>query len=285
MIILPKMFAYLKATRLIICLCAGLMALEGYWLSVHRFDLSGWPPVLAALAVGSGLAFANVMNDILDREADQVNHPRRPIASGKVKPLEAACLAGALLALSLLSAFFAGWRVFVLAFAVLALSVVYNLWAKKIPILGNFLVALSGALIFATGAFITSQGELPIFPMLAALLFILAREFLETVSDAPGDQLAGRHSIATRFGKVRVLQACLALALLTAVVLVAPALALENPQSRFLYLATLAFISVLPGLVLVTAVWRDPSLPNIESVTYKTRALLFSSLIVFLWLV
>ena len=285
MTLVPKMYAYLKATRLIICLCAGLMALEGYWLSVHRFDLSGWPPVLVALAVGSGLAFANVLNDILDRKADQVNHPHRPIASGKVKPIEAACLASALLAVSLLSAFFAGWRVFLLASAVLALSVVYNVWAKKVPVLGNFLVALSGALILATGAFVTSQGELPIFPMLAALLFILAREFLETVSDAPGDQLAGRNSVATRFGKARVLQACLALTLLTAVVLVAPALALDNPASRFLYLATLAFISVLPGSVFVAAVWRDPSLPNIESVTYKTRALLFSSLIVFLWLV
>ena len=285
MMILPKLYAYLKAVRLIICLCAGLMALEGYWLSIHRFDLGSWPPVLAALAVGSGLAFANVLNDILDREADKLNHPHRPIASGKVKPIEAAGLAGALLALSLSSAFFAGWRIFLLAFSVLALSVVYNLWAKKIPILGNFIVALSGALIFATGAFITSERELPIFPMLAALLFILAREFLETVSDAPGDQLAGRRSIATRFGKARVLQACLALTLLTAVVLVAPALALENSDARFLYLATLALISMLPGLMFVAAIWRDQSLPNIESVTYRTRALLFSSLIAFLWLV
>src|SRR3990170_4197622 len=94
MMILPKVYAYLKVVRLIICLCAGLMALEGYWLSIHRFDLWSWPSVLAALAVGSGLAFANVLNDILDREADKLNHPHRPIASGKVKPIEAAGLAG-----------------------------------------------------------------------------------------------------------------------------------------------------------------------------------------------
>jgi len=281
---LSKLFTYLKAMRLIVCVCAFLMALEGYWLSVHQFDLASLLPILAAIAAGSGLAFANVLNDILDREADRVNHPHRPIASGKIKPLEAAGLAVLLLVVSLSSSLLAGWRMFLLASVLLVLSIFYNLWAKKVPILGNFIVALSGALILSTGYFIAPEGDLPIFPLLAALLFLLAREFLETVSDAPGDQLAGRRSIATVLGKARVLQICLALALLAGVVLGAPAISMAS-DSRLLYLATLALIAVLPGLMFVAAIWRDSSLRNIESVIYKTRALLFSSLIAFLWLV
>jgi len=279
-----KIISYLKAMRLIICLCASLMALEGYWLSVHRFEVPGLAPILAAIAAGSGLAFANVLNDILDLEADRINHPRRPLPSGQIKRSEAGWLAAALCGVSLLSGFLAGWRIFLLVIFVLAFSVIYNLWAKKIPIVGNFIVAASGALILTTGYLITLEGEFPAFPLLATLLFILAREFLETVSDDPGDRIVGRRSISSLWGKARVLQICLALIILSVISLVIPAFNMSL-LSRALYLLTFMLISVLPGAIFAIAIWRDQSLANIHKVTYKTRLIFFSSLISLLWLV
>lgn len=282
---IARLFTYLKTMRLIICLFAAIMALEGYWLAVHRFEVFSLAPIFAAIAAGSGLAFANVLNDILDLEADRINHPHRSLPSGKITPTEASLLAGALCGLSLLSSFLAGEQVFLLAVGLLALSVMYNVWAKKIPILGNFIVALSGALILATGAFIVPSGDFPIFPLLATLAFLLAREFLETVSDAPGDQLMGRSSVATLWGKARVLQICFGLALVSGVLLVIPALWARRPQARLLYLLTVASISILPGFLFIIAIWKDQSLRNIHNVIYRTRIVLFSSLVSLLWLV
>ena len=131
---IARLFAYLKTMRLIICLFAAIMALEGYWLAVHRFEVFSLAPLFAAIAAGSGLAFANVLNDILDLEADRINHPHRSLPSGKITPAEASWLAGALCAVSLLSSFLAGGQMFLLAVGLLALSVVYNVWAKKIPV-------------------------------------------------------------------------------------------------------------------------------------------------------
>jgi len=282
--LLTKIISYLKAMRLIICLCASLMALEGYWLSVHRFQVPSLAHILAAVAAGSGLAFANVLNDVLDLEADRINHPRRPLPAGQIKRSEASWLAASLCGVSLLSGFLAGWRIFLLVIFVLAFSVIYNLWARKIPIAGNFIVAASGALTLTTGYLISLEGEIPAFPLLAALLFILAREFLETVSDDRGDRIVGRRSISTLWGKARVLQICLALIILSAVSLVMPAFNLD-PLSRTLYLLTFTLISVLPGAIFVIAIWKDQSTANIHLVTYRTRLIFFSSLISLLWLV
>ena len=284
MIFLSKVFAYLKLMRLIICVSAFLMAIEGYWLATRGFNFASLSPLFAAIAVGSGLAFANILNDMLDIESDKINHPQRPIPTGKVSLLEAGWLAGLLLAMSLLSALLSGWRMFVLVVVVLVLSVVYNLWAKKVPILGNFIVASSGALIFATGYVVALNGEFPVFPLLAAMLFILAREFLETVSDAPGDRQAGRRSISTLWGKQRVLQICLVLVILSVISLVMPAFSLE-PFQALLYLATVILTAILPGTLFIIAIWKDQGSTNINKVVYKTRLILFSSLISFLWLV
>jgi len=280
-----RLFAYLKTMRLIICLFAAIMALEGYWLAVHRFEVPSLAPLFAAIAAGSGLAFANVLNDLLDLEADRINHPRRPLPLGHIKPAEAAWLAGGLCGVSLLSSFLAGGLMFLLAIGLLGLSVVYNLWAKRIPVLGNFIVALSGALILTTGTFIVPSGDFPVFPLLATLTFLLAREFLETVSDAPGDRASGRISVATLWGKSRVLQICFGLAVISVILLVIPALRLRSAEARLLYLLTVASISILPGFVFIVAIWKDQSLRNIHSVIYRTRIVLFSSLISLLWLV
>jgi geranylgeranylglycerol-phosphate geranylgeranyltransferase len=282
---IARVFAYLQTMRLMICLFAAIMALEGYWLAVHRFEVVSLAPVFAAIAAGSGLAFANVLNDILDLEADRLNHPRRALPSGKITRAEASWLAGVLCVVSLLSSFLAGGLMFLLAVGLLALSIVYNLWAKKIPILGNFIVALSGALILATGVCIAPGGDFPIFPLLATLTFLLAREFLETVSDAPGDRLSGRSSVATLWGQARVLRICFGLALASVVLLVIPAAWLRSSDARLLYLLTVALISVLPGVGFIIAIWKDQSLRNIHAVIYRTRIVLFSSLVSLLWLV
>ena len=139
-ILRKKMRAYLELMRYIVCISAFLMAIMGYWLSTHTFDLSNIKAFCAAVAIGLALAFGNSLNDILDLEADKVNYPHRPLPSGAVSPRGAWWVTAFFFAASILFGFLAGrWMFFFLIFE-LGATVFYDVWASKIPILGVYTI-------------------------------------------------------------------------------------------------------------------------------------------------
>ena len=282
--LLSKMGAYLGLVRWMVCLSAFLMAIIGYWLAVHRFDLANPRALWAALAVSAALAVANVLNDILDLPADRINYPERSLPSGRVSLAEARWLVVVCLVISLAGGLLAGGRMFLFTIFLLIAAAVYDLWANKIPLLGNVIVATWCALILAAGYFVAPAGDLPLAPILAALFFILAREFIETISDDAGDQVGGRRSIYALWGQTRVLQISLALIILAVLVLLAPIFTLRL-FSPSLYLLTLSLLLILPVGVAIVAVWRDQSAANIRQVAHRVGVVFFSSFLSFLWLV
>ena len=66
-----------------------------------------------------------------------------------------------LIALSALLSLLAGWRMFLLIAVGLLLAVIYNVWAKNLPLIGNLIVAAALALLLLTGYCITDGGDLP----------------------------------------------------------------------------------------------------------------------------
>ncbi len=282
--LLTKIRTYLALMRFIVCLSVFLMAVIGYWLSIHQFDFWNGSAFLAAVAIGAALAFNNTLNDILDAEADKINYPDRPIPSGAVTLSEAKWVTVFFLAVSLLFGFLAGWWMFLFTVFLLIAGAIYDLWACKIPILGKVIVAAWSALTLATGYFITTTGELPIVPILAALFFILAREFIETISDDSGDRMGGRRSIYAWWGKTRVLQICFALVIASIIVLFIPFFTVDL-SSRLLYALTITLLLILPVTIAIVSVWRDQSPANIRSVAHWVGVVFFSSFVSFLWLV
>jgi geranylgeranylglycerol-phosphate geranylgeranyltransferase len=279
-----KLLTYLELMRYLVCFSVFLMAIIGYWLSIHAFDFSNLNILFAAVAVAASLAFGNVFNDILDLEADRVNYPRRPIPSGRVTLREAKWVAGFFLAASLLGSGLAGGQMLLFMIFLLAAATVYDLWASKIPIVGKVIVAAWSALTLATGYFVVEAGSLPLVPILTAFFFILAREFMETISDDLGDKIGGRKSIYALLGKTRVLQISFSLVLMSMVVLFVPVFTSEL-ASRTLYILTVSLLLILPAAVAVIAVWRDQSPGNIRTVAHWVGVVFFSSFLSFLWLV
>jgi geranylgeranylglycerol-phosphate geranylgeranyltransferase len=177
--LLSKIRIYLELMRFIVCLSASLMAIVGYWLSIHKFDFSNIDALLAAIAVGTALAFGNALNDILDVKGDMISYPDRPIPRGAVSVAEAGWVTAFFLMVSLVCGFLVGWPMLLFTIILLATAALYDLWVSKIPILGKVLVAAWIALTLATGYFVAEAGALPVIPIVAAFLFILAREFIE----------------------------------------------------------------------------------------------------------
>jgi 4-hydroxybenzoate polyprenyltransferase len=282
--LLKKIRAYLDLMRFIVCLSAFLMAIMGYWLATHTFDLSNSKAFWAAGAVGLALAFGNALNDILDLEADKVNYPNRPLPSGAISPTEAGWVTAFFLVSSMLCGIMAGRWVFYFIVFELGAAVLYDVWASKIPVLGKVVVAVCSALTLSTGFFVSEGGDLPIVPILAAFFFILAREFTETISDAVGDRIAGRRSIYALLGKTRVLLLSLMLILISIVVLFIPVFTAQL-ASRTLYILTIVLLLIIPAAMTIIVIWRDQSAPNIRQASHWIGVVFFSSFLALLWLV
>lgn len=107
---------------------------------------------LAAMCLASSAVY--IVNDLLDAQRDR-NHPEkqgRPIASGAVGRGPAAAAAAVLAAGALALASTLNKASLAIVLAYLALQALYNLWAKRVPVLDVFFIAIGFLLRAVLGA-------------------------------------------------------------------------------------------------------------------------------------
>jgi geranylgeranylglycerol-phosphate geranylgeranyltransferase len=142
--------------------------------------------ISAAMVTGGG----NVLNDLLDREGDRVNHPTRPLVTGAVSVRTARGLAIGLLVgagivvLPILAT--APWLGLLLLAAVGAL-LVYEFRFKALGLAGNLLVAFLTAAVFLYGGAAAGAPLLLVPFAIMAFGATLSREIIKDMEDAEGD--------------------------------------------------------------------------------------------------
>lgn len=275
---------YLELVRFTLCLIVFAMALEGYWLALGRFDWFRTEAILAALTVACAIGFANAMNDLIDAPVDRVNAPRRPIPSGAISENRARTLVIALGSLSLVLGYSAGVRMGALALGALLGSVLYNLWARKIALVGNLIVALLCALTLAAGYCVVMGGTFPFVPFASAFTFLLAREMLGTVCDMEGDRVGGRTTLAMVLGPNIVLLICLGLALL-ALAMQCAAVILGQVAYPAIYLACVFCASLAPVAWAAWTLVRDRRPARVRAVSFRLRLVFIANIVTFLFFV
>jgi len=178
-------------------------------------------PVEAGLIAIAGFsaffvsAFGNIINDVLDLEADRVNRPDRPIPSGGISRGTALVYGIVMLFVGLSLARAAGPRFLYMAFAVAVLLWLYSVKLKRVPLVGNLVVAFLTGFTLVYGGALTDSWRMSLVPACFAFLINLGREFLKTASDREGDAAAGLDTLAVRFGvKACIRGACASLLLL-----------------------------------------------------------------------
>ncbi len=183
-------------------LAAGLCVLAGEVLGLGRL-----PPLgLGVLGFLVGFCLsgsAMISNDAFDLEVDRVNHPERPLPSGRVSVREVAVLSGLFAAAGLLAAAFLGALALLLAAAIWALGLLYNAKLKETGLPGNLTVSLSVAGTFVFGGLAAgglAGGLVWTFGGLA-FLFDLGEEVASGVMDAEGDAVRHAKSIARVHGR------------------------------------------------------------------------------------
>jgi geranylgeranylglycerol-phosphate geranylgeranyltransferase len=147
------------------------------------------------------VAAGNAYNDAQDADADLISSPHRPIPSGSVSRRSAHLLAGLLAGTAVIIAFTLNPLVGVLSLVLIVSSFGYTSLLKRIPILGNFVVALatSGAILFGALS-VDRYRMLLVLPMIGVLLYLFGFEVLKTIRDIKGDQSVGMSTVATRWG-------------------------------------------------------------------------------------
>lgn len=166
---------------LLICIA---IALSQYITGAEPNALHYIAPVLAQFS-----AFA--LNDYLDAEADRLNKRKeRPIVAGLVTKEQALYAGTASFALSLLTALFLPFAALAIVFVFNILSLLYNLYLKDYPLIGELYIASSMAIPFIYGASF-SQISAPIVVItISVFLFGIGREIIKKAEDMVGDRKA-----------------------------------------------------------------------------------------------
>jgi len=251
--------------------------------------VTGEPPTFIPLDQALVIALAGFMivysimavNDIVDVEADRVNAPWRPIASGSVsiglasRVAIVVTLAALGLALyvepSPLTGLTALWF--------LGLAHFYNLRGKRLLLAGNVVVAFLTAFPLAYGVVVAShymggswdRGDYIRSAIFWTMIFlsVLGREVAKGIVDVEGDRLVGARTIANTYG-VRVAAYTALLLYTTAIALsIAPvALGVVNTIPYIAIIAPVDVAAFLEGLSLALNPTRERAL------AHKSRVLL-----------
>jgi geranylgeranylglycerol-phosphate geranylgeranyltransferase len=195
--------AILKLLRLQNCLIAAAAVACGRYLTPGGSALYvPWP---AMIAISFICAFGNVVNDILDQEADRINHPQRPLPSGIITPLRAKVIAAlTLLPVAGVMPILKPMEI-VIAGTALVLVIWYNFHLEDTAFWGNLAVSVLCGLTFLLGGAAYGVRHLfhlpgPLIPAIFALLMHFARELIKDIQDREGDRLAGSRTAAVRRG-------------------------------------------------------------------------------------
>lgn len=154
---------------------------------------------LAYIAAFTATGAGNTLNDIVDKETDKINHPMRPLPSGRLSYLMAMYIVIAGFGITIFLSLLINLLTFLVAMMNVILMVGYELYLKRKGLAGNLTISyLSGSVFLFGGVSTLENGSLSelVFSSATAVTSILAllaflssagREIIKDIEDMEGD--------------------------------------------------------------------------------------------------
>ncbi|MCL4315147.1 MAG: UbiA family prenyltransferase [Candidatus Thermoplasmatota archaeon] len=140
--------------------------------------------IVVMLVIGGG----NILNDIVDFQTDKVNHPERPIASGRIGLKAASYYFFLLFSLAVaISGLVLSFYSFMVVIIAEGLLVLYEFRAKGMGLAGNTIISILVGLIFIFGGLAVNAVLKMIILFVMATLANLSREIIKDIQDIHGD--------------------------------------------------------------------------------------------------
>lgn len=144
--------------------------------------------LIAALCVFLVTSGGNVINDIFDRETDRINHPDRPVASGRISVSSAKVFAASLFVLPVIIAvIFLNYPAVAIVIIAEILLFTYESKAKRMGLSGNVIVGSLVGLIFIFGGIAVGSAYKMYILFIMAALTNIGREITKDIEDMEGD--------------------------------------------------------------------------------------------------
>ncbi len=187
--------------RLPSCVAGAVSVLLGAHLADAAPGSGPLRLVTASTAILFAVAFANVVNDIVDLPVDAISKPGRPLPSGRMSMGAARVLAAGVALTSIVLAAALGLAAGLWMVALIVAAAAYSFWFKNSVLLGNIVVAACASSPIAFGAVVAgSAGAAVAVATGLTFLFMLSYETLKTLVDHDGDLAGGLRTFATTFG-------------------------------------------------------------------------------------
>lgn len=144
---------------------------------------------------------ACAINDYWDVDKDLIDHPERPLPSGRLSPQQVWWAAVILFACALIAAIPLGIYCFMLVAISSILLWNYSHLLVRNGICANFIVATITAAIIFLGSLVVDRPLAMLYPSGFVFCYILAKEIIWDVHDAAGDRSQGIVTIVNSWGK------------------------------------------------------------------------------------
>lgn len=154
--------------------------------------------ILAIIVAFFFTSAGSTLNDYFDRDIDLINHPERPIPSGRIKPRQALVLSVIIFSIVIVLAWFINVICFFIVLLELLFVVNYEKFLKNKGLAGNLVISTQTALAFVFGGAAVNKIEITIILALLAFFSILGREIVKDIEDIKGD--VNRHTLPIKIG-------------------------------------------------------------------------------------
>ncbi len=182
--------ALLRLIRPINCVMGMIGVILGAMVGVGLDAFSSrylFEIIVGCVIVFFFMAAGNMMNDYFDREVDKVNHPNRPIPSGRFQAQDVLISAVLIYILLIILGILVNLAMFVILIIALILMLGYEISLKQRGFVGNFTISILVGLLFMFGAAAVLKFDVVIFLSLLAFLATLTREIVKDIEDIEGD--------------------------------------------------------------------------------------------------
>jgi geranylgeranylglycerol-phosphate geranylgeranyltransferase len=194
-----RIFVYIKITRPINVVITFLVVIVAILISEKK-QTELIVLILAPLAAALTAAAGNIVNDIYDIETDRISHPNRILVLESLSITEAWIEFWILNSLSVFIAIYLSPILLIIVLITIFLLYIYSAFLKRLPLIGNIIIALITGLAFIYGGYAVGNPEAAIIPAVFAFLINFIREIVKDMEDVEGDTKAGVITFPIKFG-------------------------------------------------------------------------------------
>lgn len=196
--------SYIELLRPLNGFMVGLAVVIGYLISLEETKSMVLEEVLHGYLTGFFISSSiMIFNDIIDLPIDRINRPERPLPSGRITVGRALLLGLTIGIFGIIFSLLTGVNTFFLALGFWIIGILYNLYLKGIPLIGNMVVSLSIAIPFIYGTFITGYNNYDLNTYILAITAFTIntyREIIKDIADIKGDKKEGLSTLPIKFG-------------------------------------------------------------------------------------